>query len=104
MIVLGSVFIVTHSGTPFPIALVFLCQPHRANLYPSLVSEDSLLCLALLRLCIAKKILSPGLLFRLFDLPRFYLCFVPDATMQIQKSGKKGICKTFSISMPYAKQ
>lgn len=81
--------IVTHSGTPLT-ALVFLHEPHCADLYPSLVSEHNLLCLVLLRLCIAKKTLSPGLLFSLFDVPRFYLPFVSDATMQIQKSGKTG--------------
>lgn len=42
---LGSVLTVIHSGTPSPpspIALAFLCQPHCANLYPSLVSKDKL--------------------------------------------------------------
>lgn len=74
---LGSALIVTHSGTPSSIALVFLCQPHRADLSPNLVSEDNLLCSVLLRLCIAKKTLSPGDLFSLFLSPKilFTFCF-----------------------------
>lgn len=95
---LGSVLTVTYSGTPSPIALAFLCQPHCANLYPSLVSKYNLLCLVLLRLCIAKKTLSPGLLFSPFDPPRFYFPFVSDATLCIRKSGKIGKMQSFMLN------